>query len=124
MTKKMVLIVDDNEAIIEIIRRLLKQYDPDIKIEIAHDGNTALQKAIELLPDLITLDISLPGIDGYEVCKSIKTNEQTKHIKILVVSGETITHAEPKILQLGADMFLAKPFKINDFLNKIEILLK
>jgi len=123
-TKKIVLVVDDDKSISEMIKRLLKYYDSSLFVEIVHDGTVAIQKINELLPNLITLDINIPGSNGYEVCKTIKTNEKTKHIPIIVISGEEDKDAKSKMLSLGADGFLPKPFDINNFLNIIPILLK
>ena len=100
-----VLIVDDEEEIIEIIKAFL-QRQGGYEIFTASDGITALIEVGRLKPDLLILDIMIPGVDGVEVCRRIKADTSNK-TAIVAVSG--IADNEKKILQAGADAFMAKP---------------
>jgi len=104
--KNTLLIVDDEHVNLSILTHILEK---DYTIYTAVDGISALEKAKELLPDLILLDIIMPGIDGYEVLKKLKDFETTKEIPVIYISG--LNHnEEEKGLSLGAADYISKPF--------------
>lgn len=116
-----ILIVDDIVQNIEIIRTFLE--DTYI-LDSAESGEEALEKIPVFKPDLILLDIKMPGMDGYEVCKTIRENEEYNHIRIMMVSALTMIEERLKGYESGADDYITKPFiaeeleaKINVFLN-------
>ncbi len=116
-----ILIVDDIVQNIEIIKTFLE--DTYI-LDSAESGEEALEKVPVFKPDLILLDIKMPGMDGYEVCSAIRKNEEYKHIKIMMVSALTMIEERLKGYENGADDYITKPFiaeeleaKINVFLN-------
>jgi len=120
--KKRILIVDDDEAMVSSIKRLLsiqKKYE----IDVAYDGFVAGQKFISNKPDLIILDIRMPRVDGYQLCTAIRGDPQNNNIKILVVSGVVDVEGSKKIINLGANDFLSKPFDNKELKLKIERLL-
>jgi len=105
--KNSLLIVDDEHVNIKILTNILgKEYT----IHVANDGLSALEKAIEFLPDLILLDIVMPGIDGYEVLAKLKNCEGTKDIPVIYISGLNHIEEEEKGLALGAADYITKPF--------------
>ena len=101
------LIVDDEHVNVKILTNILgKEY----ALHIANDGVSALEKAKEILPDLILLDIVMPGIDGYEVLDKLKNNEKTKDIPVIYISGLNHIEEEEKGLAHGAVDYISKPF--------------
>ena len=121
--EKRALIVDDDEQIIRLILRVLKKWDPKLKVETAKDGFEAGQKLESFSPHLVVLDLMLPGINGFRICKNIRSNKKTKEIKILAISGENTEETRKNFLNYGADGFLAKPFSIETFNHTINKLL-
>ncbi|CAN2039510.1 two-component system, chemotaxis family, response regulator WspR [Candidatus Magnetomoraceae bacterium gMMP-15] len=103
-----VLLVDDIKANINIMRKILKD---KYNVSYVQDGESAL-KYIRSNPtiDLILLDIMMPGIDGYEVCKRLKADERTKNIPVIFITSKSKTQDETKGLELGAVDYIIKPF--------------
>jgi len=102
-----VMVVDDTEANIDILVNTLgDRYD----VRVAMDGQTALEDIIEDLPDLILLDIMMPGMDGYEVCQKLKANKATQNIPVIFLTAMTEEKDEAKGLALGAVDYVTKPF--------------
>ncbi|MBI5643898.1 MAG: response regulator [Deltaproteobacteria bacterium] len=120
--RKRVLVVDDERSIIEFIRGALESMKQGYNIETAGDGYEALIKVGDFKPELLVLDIRMPKIDGFEVCKRIKNDEHMKEIKILAVTAYGKEDID-KILQCGADYCLPKPLKLKDFQKNVQRLL-
>ncbi len=118
MDKKKVLIVDDESHIVELVRVCLEDTDYDI-IE-AYDGQEALDKARSEKPDLILLDIMLPKMDGYEVCKNLKTDDSTKSIPVVMLTAKGQEVDKVKGFQSGADSYMTKPFSPLRLLTELE----
>ena len=91
MAKENILIVDDEEDILELIRYYLDRNN--YRIETATFGDEAIAKAKIRLPDLIILDLMLPGTDGYEVCKKLKSDEKTQNIPIIMLTAKNTIHS-------------------------------
>lgn len=108
MNKARILVVDDTPANLEILNELLgEQY----RISVAVNGFDAIELASsEPQPDLILLDIMMPELDGYQVCETLKSQEQTKHIPIIFVTAINEVRSEEKGLALGAADYITKPF--------------
>ncbi|GAB7219526.1 two-component system response regulator [Vibrio comitans] len=105
--KPLLLIVDDTAENIDVLAGLLKQ---DYRIRIATNGELALKLARAMpLPDLILLDIMMPEVDGFEVCKQLKSQSNTQHIPIIFVTAKISAEDEIKGLQLGAVDYIGKP---------------
>lgn len=102
-----VLIVDDTEINIDILFETIGNL---YNISTAADGESALEKVTEQAPDLILLDIMMPGIDGYEVCRRLKGDQKTTHIPIIFLTSMTSLLEEEKGLKLGAVDYITKPF--------------
>lgn len=105
--KNKILIVDDDPAIQKLLNKMLS--NNGYSIEIASDGFEAGFKTIQFKPDLMILDLFMPGMDGFEVCKQIKNNSTTSHIKIIAFTGYDTPENKDRIIQAGADGYLAKP---------------
>ena len=111
-----VLIADDNEQNVELLEAYLA--DVDCEIQTAFDGEQTLIKVRENQPDLILLDIMMPKISGYEVCRKIKNNAATKDIQILMVTALNQVGDIERAVQAGTDDFLIKP------VNKLELVVR
>ena len=109
MRKKKILIVEDNENLLQLESILLSSHG--YQIEGVKDGVAALEAITEMHPDLVILDIGLPQVDGYEVCRRIKSDEQTRHIPVFMVTARRSREDLEKIEEVGADWYIPKPFK-------------
>lgn len=105
--KPILLLVDDQPLNIRALNELFR-FDHDVYM--ATDGEQAIELAQKLLPDLILLDVVMPGIDGYEVCRRLKANPMTSDIPIIFVSARGEEEDEAKGLELGAVDYIGKPF--------------
>jgi two-component system phosphate regulon response regulator PhoB len=108
MSKETVLIVDDEEDICELVEYNLSK--EGYQVLCAATGEAGLSMAKNKSPDLIVLDLMLPGIDGLEVCKILKANSKTAHIPILMLTAKTEDSDVVTGLEVGADDYIAKPF--------------
>ncbi len=109
MLKKKILVVEDHENLLQLHSILLSAQGYEVKG--AKDGQEAINAIESSPPDLIILDIGLPGIDGYEVCRHIKSNPQSRHIPVIVVTAKRSKEDLQKIDEVGADWYIPKPFK-------------
>ena len=106
--KPTLLVVDDSPAIIDILLSVLSR---DYTLRVGINGASALESVKKVLPDLILLDVMMPGMDGFEVCRRLKDNPATRDIPIIFLTGMDDAGAEARGLALGAVDFIAKPFK-------------
>ncbi|MCX9081394.1 MAG: response regulator [Candidatus Methanoperedens sp.] len=119
--KPKVLIVDDDPINIELLEGYLsKEYD----ILKAFDGNEALIIVESNPPDIILLDLIMPGINGYQVCKKLKDDPKTNHIPIVIVTSLHETEDRNKAIEAGADDFITKPFDIIELIVRVKSLLR
>ena len=109
MSNEKILVVDDDKNICELLRLYLVK--EGYGVTIANDGTAALQEFDKLHPDLVLLDVMMPGIDGWEVCRKIRQNNQTPII-MLTAKGET--YDKVLGLELGADDYIVKPFETKE----------
>ncbi|MDP8217337.1 MAG: response regulator, partial [Candidatus Theseobacter exili] len=93
------------------------------EVDSASDGFMALEKIRKDRPDLVILDLMLPEVDGYKVCRMLKFDEAYKNIPIIMLTGRTQKEDKNKGLQMGADAYIVKPFESRYLLRKIEELL-
>ncbi len=103
-----VLVIEDNSENMELMLFLLKSFG--IQPLIAFDGSAGVELALSTLPDLILCDIGLPGKSGLNVIKSLRAISALAHIPVIAVTGMTMGGDEERILRLGFDGYLAKPF--------------
>lgn len=118
-----VLIADDDATVRWTIKETLLTLAPEATIVEASDGYLACLEAGKLSPHLVTLDLQMPQMSGFEVCESFRQVETTKHAKILVVSAFSTRQNIEEVRRLGADDFLSKPFAVADLRNKVSELL-
>lgn len=117
-----ILIVDDDISVQTYLKKMLSGIFIDI--EVASDGFQAGIKLIQFKPDLILLDLFMPNMDGFEVCKTVKENPSTHKTKILIMTGHGTKENYNKAILLGADAFLSKPSSKKEIINCVEKLLK
>jgi len=106
-----VLIVDDEPRFLDSLAEALR-WSGRYKVEVASDGYEGLIKVGTFLPHILILDIRMPGLDGFQVCRRIKTDPMTQSTKILAVSGYAETDVRTRIMEAGAEGFIAKPVKL------------
>jgi len=118
-----ILIVDDEPAITQLIAKALKKALPECEIVEAQDGFRAGTITATLKPDVVILDLRMPGMDGYEVCQQIKSQESTKQAEVLAITAYPSPESEERILGCGARACFNKPLDINALLEEVKALL-
>jgi two-component system alkaline phosphatase synthesis response regulator PhoP len=116
-----ILVVDDEEHIVMILKDSLEF--SGFQVVTAYDGLEALERVEKDKPDLIVLDIGMPKLDGWEVCKRLKSDEKTKSIPIIILTAYAQTSDQRKGAQLGADRFISKPCDLTYLVEEINSLL-
>jgi CheY-like chemotaxis protein len=119
-----IVIVDDDNNICTTVKRIVKKLISGAEISTADNGFDAGQLIADIHPSLVILDLKLPGIDGFKICRSIRANEKLKDTRILAISGLTEEEYRKKALDAGADEFLAKPFELANMKESLFRLLK
>ncbi|MBD3271448.1 MAG: response regulator [Elusimicrobia bacterium] len=122
MIKKRILVVDDEEDIIKLIKNVLERANYTVLYE--YGSETALQRVTAHPPDLIILDLNLPGIGGMELCRIIKNTPATRHIPILMLSMKSAMEDKIAGLKFGADDYMTKPFHSGELLARVEAILR
>ncbi len=117
MNPKTILVVDDEEDIQELINYNLSR--EGYKIIVAGTGEQALQEAQAKLPDLIILDLMLPGLDGLDVCKILKNHHKTQHIPVIMLTAKGEESDIVTGLEIGADDYITKPFSIKVLIARV-----
>ncbi len=112
-----VLIIEDNPDNMITMRAVLKD---KYTIMEASDGEEGLKKALHELPNLILLDISLPGMDGYAVVKQIKSDEKAAPIPVIALTAHAMKGDRERIIAAGCDDYISKPINPAEILNKLE----
>ena len=118
---KRVLIADDEPNIVASLEFLMEQ--AGFEVRVASDGAQALELAGSFHPDLVLLDIMIPGRSGYEVCQQLKSDPATRGVKIVMVSAKGRDVEVAKGLELGADAYVVKPFSTGDLVAKVREML-
>ena len=121
-TRVKVLIVDDEKDTIIPLRIFLESNNYSV-IE-AYAGHEAIRKALAEVPDIILLDLMLPDMDGYEVCNSLKEEQATRLIPIIMVTGKGAISSKIEGLERGADDYITKPFNLNELEARIRTVLR
>ncbi|WZL74752.1 response regulator transcription factor [Clostridiaceae bacterium 35-E11] len=122
MVRKKILIVDDEQHIIELIQFNLESNGFDVIT--SENGEEGLALAEKEMPDVIVLDLMLPGMDGLEVCKHVRNNEKINRIPIIMLTAKGEEMDRVLGLEIGADDYLTKPFSVRELLARIKAVLR
>ena len=118
MSKARLMIVEDDPDISNMLRIYFNGQGYDV--DIAQRGSEALEKTRQVMPHLIVLDIMLPDIDGYEVCRTLRTNTRTSHIPVIFLTQKDERSDKLQGLELGADDYITKPFDIEELKLRVQ----
>lgn len=113
-----ILVVEDNPHNLKLAQLVL--HKAGHAVLTAHSGEAGLQIAGEQLPELILMDVQMPGMDGLAVTKLLKQNPQTAHIKVVALTALAMKGDAERILAAGCDAYLAKPYHYNDLVSAVE----
>ncbi len=117
---KKVLIAEDQPDSRQLLEDILEKFHPyGVRVFTAQDGAEAYEIALRELPDLILLDIMMPGMTGYEICEKVKANPETANTYIIMVSAKTQQEDRKQAAQVGADEYVTKPFDIHFVLERV-----
>ena len=119
--KRLILVVDDEPNIVLSIEFLLRQAGFDARV--ARDGDAALKVVDERMPDLILLDVMMPGRNGYDVCQTIRARPDGRHPKIIMLTARSRDVEQEKGLAMGADEYVTKPFSTRELVERVQRLL-
>lgn len=113
-----ILIVDDDVTISELMKTLVKMdgHEPTV----VNDSMEAFDTAKEVKPDLITLDLMMPGLTGFDLCKMFHEDPGFSNIPVLIISAKDDAESKNTAIQLGAKKYIIKPFEIDEFINTIK----
>ena len=114
---KKILVVDDSPTMRKLMTDALE--GKGYQLITATDGEDALQKAAQELPDLVLLDVVMPGKNGFQVCRQLKTDAATKHIKVIMVTSKDQKSDRFWGLKQGADAYVTKPFEPAELLQNV-----
>lgn len=120
--KKKILIIDDEAPFVETINVRLEF--EGYEVLSAGDGQEGLEKAREIKPDLILLDVMMPKMDGYQVCRMLKFDDNFKDIPIIMLTARAQDTDRKTGKEVGANDYISKPFEMDELLEKIKELLK
>ena len=112
-----VLVVEDEPNIVDSLSFLMKQAGFDVRI--ARDGDAALRMIENDIPDLVLLDIMMPRRDGYDVCRTIRSNPDWRDVRVVMLTAKGREFDRQKSLDLGADDFITKPFSTRDLVQRV-----
>lgn len=117
-TRHRILIVEDENDLVELLSYTLIRDGYDVIT--AADGETALQRATYEHPDLVLLDVLLPGLDGFAVCELMRSHDATRSIPVVMMTSWTTSHARELGRELGAQDYITKPFSIRELKRRID----
>ncbi len=120
MKQGRVLAVDDEPRNLAIVEELLE----DFEVATAKNGDEAFEKIAKFRPDLVLLDVMMPGMDGYEVCHRIRQDEESCFVKVIFVSGKSSIEERLHGYEVGGDDYVAKPFDVDELLAKVNVFLR
>ena len=118
-----ILLVDDDQPLLLALKGALEQAFPEARVDEASDGYEALVQVGLVRPDVLVLDLRMPRLDGFEVCRRLKARPETRAVRILAITAYPDDRAREMILACGADDLLEKPFDMTTFRERVRALL-
>ncbi|HUU42695.1 MAG TPA: response regulator, partial [Planctomycetota bacterium] len=118
-----IVVVDDEEQVVDFVARALGDHGAGYIVESARDGYTAGRLVHSLRPELVLLDIRMPGIDGFKVCETIKNDPTTRDTKVLIITAYADQENLGRLLEMGAEGVLEKPFDLATLTGRVRELL-
>lgn len=115
-----VAVVDDEPELAHLVSRAILAEHPDYQVVEAHDGFQAGTVVSTRKPQVVILDLKMPGIDGFEVCRMIKSNEATKHATVIAITAYASAENQDRILSAGARICLEKPLDLGELVRHVE----
>lgn len=122
MSQQTILIIEDERSLVEVLTYNLEM--EGFRVLSATDGHEGLLRAQSALPDLVILDLMLPGMDGMQVCRQLRSDPRTDQIRILMLTAKSEEIDEIIGFNMGADDYVAKPFKLKPLIHRIKALLR
>lgn len=119
-----ILIVDDNQEAITSIKSILKSKIPNCVVLTADSGKDGVDKTLYEHPDVVLIDLVMPGMDGYEMCRIIRNTEETKYIPIIAMTGHNASNIRIRSMEAGADAFISKPICTAELVLQIKSMLR
>jgi two-component system response regulator VicR len=114
-----ILVVDDSKLVTDIVRMRLEMFGYDVRL--AHSGEEALEKIAQDVPDLMVLDVQMPGIDGYEVCRRLRDDPTLDELRIIMLTSSDDKHAA---YEAGVDDYLNKDVDLLNLPNRVKLVLE
>lgn len=115
-----ILIVDDEPGVTQLVARAIRATHPEYEVTEAHDGFKAGSLCATQKPDVVVLDLRMPGMDGYAVCDQIKSQEETRNTQVIAMTAYDSPDNQQRILDCGARVCLPKPLDIDRLLQEIQ----
>jgi two-component system phosphate regulon response regulator PhoB len=122
MARPRILVVEDEPALAELVAYNLRREGYDVAV--SHDGRDGLAKVQAAPPDVVVLDLMLPGLDGLDVCREVRAGDRTKHVPILVLTAKAEETDQVVGFSLGADDYVTKPFSVKVLVQRVKALLR
>lgn len=120
--RKKILLIDDEPELIKAVEIRLKSIG--YEVALSYDGRAGIDKAKEIKPDLIILDLVMPIMDGYSAAKILKDDPETKHIPVIILTASQREDLKTRCRELGVTSFIMKPFETSDLLMVVKAILK
>lgn len=118
-----ILVIDDNELVGKMLQETLNESGYDVRVAL--DANHGYKEAVQFLPDLIVLDVMLPDVTGFDLCRVIKNHSELRTVPVIMITGSArSTEEKVKGFQLGIDDYLIKPFEMPEFLERVRAILR
>ena len=117
-----ITVIDDSKGTVEMMKEFLESRN--ISVSCASDGYTGLEVVEREMPDIVILDIFMPGMDGIEMLKELRKNDATKDISVIFLTGRSTEVDREEALSYGADAYLTKPYSDYELINEINSVLK
>ncbi len=121
-SKTVILVADDEDSMVAMLRDAL--HSVHYEVVVAHNGEEALEKLRQNPPDLVLLDVQMPKMSGYDVCRQIKSDVFLRHIPVMLLTAQAGTTSKVAGLEQGADDYLTKPFEMDELKARIRTLLR